>query len=510
MRLTILWSIGLVAVLGLVAFGQTDTAPADVTDSRPASAPASAPAESTVLRIDSDDRIVFLGDELIDMPQRQGQRPSTNFAVLTESFLTVRYPDLHPSYFHMGWMGDTATGALARLDRDVLVHKPTIVVICLGMNDSGYQPFEAARLEQFKQEMAELVKRCQAAGAKVWLISPPSSEDDHQRAGNAAILKDGQRQTVNLAEIQYSETLGQYAAAVGEVAQATGSGYIDWYGQIATARTAARSRVPKTFFTYDGRIPIPRSQALAAVELLRAWGAQPITVTIEMDWAQGKALVWTHAATEPVQAQVEVGEGGRRILKLENLPMPWPMASPQDFLRSNWEAAGLCQYILRISDPPAGGVLVEDGGESKQKQVFTTEAAIAGVNLLSTGPLRHAAEVISLSGMISLKNTYRYATWRKLELEGPMEPELAAAHAQLLQAWKAFADGYGEIVRNRSKFIDVILELVEPSAAESQPATRPATRPAQPKIQVVPPAIDDHDADEPLATSPSEEEEEGK
>lgn len=531
MLMRMILSISLLAAMIAAANGQTASAPADLPQSAPAgapvevtpvvpaaaptdvpqSAPASAPVEPIKLLIGSDDRIVFLGDELIDTPQRQGQRLPTNFAVLTESFLTVRYPDLHPSYFHMGWIGDTAAKALARLDRDVLVHKPTVVVICLGLNDPGYQPFEPARLEQFRQQIVELVQRCQAAGAKVWLISPPSVEEDHQRARAAIITREGQRQNVNLVELHYNETLGKYAAAVGEVATATGSGYVDWYGLSIAARTQARAQASQTFFTYDGRAPATRSQSLAAAALLRSWGAQPIMVNIDVDWVNGTATVRTHAAPDPVVVPVQVTAEGKRILELKNLPMPWPMGTPQhDFVRPDWEAATLCQYILKISDPPAGGVIIEDSAESRQKAVIPAASLLAGVNLVNAGTLRMSPEVASLASMIALKNTYRYATWRKLELEAPLEPELGEAHARLQEAWNAFASGYGEIVRNRSKFIDLTLVLVEASAAQTQPTTRPTTRPVPPRIRILPPPVDDHDADEPSSTAPGEQEDEGK
>lgn len=286
---------------------------------------------------------------------------------------------------------------------------------------------------------------------------------------------------------------------------------MDWYSQLSAAREAARAQAPQTFFTYDGRIPAIRGQALVAAALLRAWGAQPITVQVDLDWAKGTAVMRTHAVPEPVVVPVQITAEGKRIVELRNLPMPWAMSSPQqDVLRSSWEATSLCQYQLKISDPPAGGVLVEDETEALQKQVFPAGVALAGINLLTTVPLRLSPEVASLVSMMALKNTYQYATWRKLELEGPLEPELAEAHARLRDAWNAFAAGYGEIVRNRSKFIDLTLVLVEPSAAQTQPATRPATRPAPPRIRVLPPPVEDHDADDPSSTAPGVPEEEGK
>jgi len=76
-----------------------------------------------------DERVVFLGDSITE------QHLFSNFV---ETWLSLRFPKRRLSFFNAGWGGDTAPGSLARLDRDVLQLKPSLAVICLGMNDAGY------------------------------------------------------------------------------------------------------------------------------------------------------------------------------------------------------------------------------------------------------------------------------------------------------------------------------------------------------------------------------------
>ncbi len=69
--------------------------------------------------------------------------------------------------------GDTTTGGLARIDRAIALHKPDVVIIELGVNDSlrGFPP------TLIKSNLAELAHRAQRAGAKVLLLSmkiPPT------------------------------------------------------------------------------------------------------------------------------------------------------------------------------------------------------------------------------------------------------------------------------------------------------------------------------------------------
>jgi lysophospholipase L1-like esterase len=50
------------------------------------------------------------------------------------------------SVLNAGLGGENASGALARLERDVIRHDPHLVTVCLGLNDSrsgkeGLEPF---------------------------------------------------------------------------------------------------------------------------------------------------------------------------------------------------------------------------------------------------------------------------------------------------------------------------------------------------------------------------------
>ena len=69
--------------------------------------------------------------------------------------------------------GDTTAGGLARIDRALSLHKPDIVIIELGAND-GLRGLAPALI---KNNLAELARRAQQAGAKVLLLGmkiPPS------------------------------------------------------------------------------------------------------------------------------------------------------------------------------------------------------------------------------------------------------------------------------------------------------------------------------------------------
>ena len=62
--------------------------------------------------------------------------------------------------------GDTTPGALARLDRQVLIHQPDLVTVCYGLNDVNLP------LAQFGTSLREIFRRLTAAGTEVIYMTP--------------------------------------------------------------------------------------------------------------------------------------------------------------------------------------------------------------------------------------------------------------------------------------------------------------------------------------------------
>src|SRR5882724_4191578 len=101
-----------------------------------------------------NDRVVFLGDSITE------QQLYTNYV---ESYLATRYPELQLSFFNAGWGGDRAPGGAARLERDVLALKPTVVTICYGMNDASYAFPSPEILKAFEDGMRLLIAKLKRA-----------------------------------------------------------------------------------------------------------------------------------------------------------------------------------------------------------------------------------------------------------------------------------------------------------------------------------------------------------
>lgn len=91
------------------------------------------------------------------------------------SLLQQKLDQENKSYtiFNESITGDTTAGGLARIDKALVQHKPTLVLLELGANDGlrGLSP------KRMKSNLAEIIRRCQKSGSQVLLLSmriPPN------------------------------------------------------------------------------------------------------------------------------------------------------------------------------------------------------------------------------------------------------------------------------------------------------------------------------------------------
>jgi lysophospholipase L1-like esterase len=127
-------------------------------------------------RLRDGDRVVFLGNTLIEREQRYGY---------WETALTRRYPARNVIFRNLGWSGDTVFGharagfgdvafGFRQLKEHVLALKPTVIVIGYGLNES----FEGeAGLPAFERGLDTLLAALAPARARIVLLSPLRQED---------------------------------------------------------------------------------------------------------------------------------------------------------------------------------------------------------------------------------------------------------------------------------------------------------------------------------------------
>lgn len=86
-------------------------------------------------------------------------------------------PDIH--VFQFGWGGEQAGGFAARLENDLTVFNPSIVTLCYGMNDGGYQPYREDIGKNYENNMRKVLDKLQKLGVKTVVVGSPGAVDNH-------------------------------------------------------------------------------------------------------------------------------------------------------------------------------------------------------------------------------------------------------------------------------------------------------------------------------------------
>jgi len=114
------------------------------------------------------ERIVFLGDSITQAGAGAG-----GYVTLAKEALAKKYPDRGIEIIGAGVSGNRVPDLEARLDRDVIENKPTLVVIYIGINDVWHSlQNRGTSKADFEQGLRRIIKRIQEAGARVILCTP--------------------------------------------------------------------------------------------------------------------------------------------------------------------------------------------------------------------------------------------------------------------------------------------------------------------------------------------------
>jgi sialidase-1 len=207
-------------------------------------APAARPIDGPALRV------LALGDS-ITRGARPGVLPTEALGARVQAAL--RSAGRHAHVHNVGIGGERTDQALLRLERDVLSQRPHVVTMMYGTNDSWIDPGQSAsRLgeAQYEANLRALVRRLQAAGIRVVLMTPPRFGEQHRRNG---LGEDG-----NL-------RLAAYAERGRRVARETGAILVDHHGGWEAAQRGGQ--VLQTWTT-DGCHPNAAGHAELAARLL--------------------------------------------------------------------------------------------------------------------------------------------------------------------------------------------------------------------------------------------------
>ena len=242
------------------------------------------------------DVICFLGDSITD-----GGLYWKNIV----DFYATRYPNKKIKAFNCGIGGDTATGAFARLDWDVLAHHPTVVTIMLGMNDIGHANYPgdppnpippemlAAReksIETYRAKMKEIVEAIRAQSkARIILITPSPYDEKVQKEGRPA-------------HVGADAALDRCVQIVKELAASQNTELVEFHEPLTQLNLEGQKVDPKYTLCGGDRVhPGSPGHLMMAEAFLRQQGVLKDAATVTLDAGAG-TLTAEHAKVGPVTA----------------------------------------------------------------------------------------------------------------------------------------------------------------------------------------------------------------
>lgn len=132
------------------------------------------------IAISNGQKIAFMGDSIT----AGGKRPG-GYCQLVLQALKDQGIEAKPVF--AGISGHKSNQMLARLEKDVLNHKPDWMTLSCGVNDVWHGK-RGVDLESYKKNITEIVTRAQAAGVKVMLLTSTMIKEDQSNDLNQKLV----------------------------------------------------------------------------------------------------------------------------------------------------------------------------------------------------------------------------------------------------------------------------------------------------------------------------------
>ena len=149
-------------------------------------------------RTDKKKKIVFFGDSITQAAVKKG-----GFIDLMQTMLQQKGIDQNFELIGAGIGGNKIYDLYLRIENDVLVKKPDVVVVYIGVNDVWHKASRGTGtdFDKFGKFYDAVIKKIQNQGAKVILVTPAAIGEKHDYSNT----QDGDLNS-------YSNWIRQYAA----------------------------------------------------------------------------------------------------------------------------------------------------------------------------------------------------------------------------------------------------------------------------------------------------------
>ena len=296
------------------------------------------------------DTVVFLGDSIT---------AARRYDRIIENYTLLRYPQRHVKFFNAGKGGDTMTGAMDRLQREVFDRHATVLTVAFGVNDIGWgMKADAEHKKAYLDSLRKLVERCKEHHVRVFICSPAITSEDPDRAEKGFLQQ------------MCDEGLA--------LAKSLGVETIDVQRHVLAVNKGQKDSAKQTkLHVEDGVHLNDLGQLAMAVAILKGLGAPSEVSSAEIDAAAGKATASTGCVITHVIASPE----GLTFERLdEGLPINFgTLGALNFFFVPVPEELNLC--MLTVRGLAVGKYELLAGGRLLGK--FTAQQLANGLNISS-------------------------------------------------------------------------------------------------------------------------------
>jgi lysophospholipase L1-like esterase len=311
--------------------------------------------------VKSGDRVAIVGDSITEQKL---------YSKYMECYLLAcsGLSDVHVMQF--GWGGETAAGFAARLENDLAVFKPSVVTLCYGMNDGGYQPYRQEIGANYERNMRAVLAKLPEAGVRTIVVGSPGAVDTD-------FFRPGQKLGERPAHEAYNDNLAHLRDIDKQLAQEIKQNFADVHAAMYDAMKKAKESLGPKYDVCggDGFHPGPNGQLLMAYAFLKGLGLDGNVGEITVDLGGKPTASEGHKVLEAVGGKVEL-ESAR-----------WPFCFDGDG-KSSGSTRSIIPFVpfnhdlnrltLKVKGLEAGSAKVTWGSESKE---FTRDQLSQGINL---------------------------------------------------------------------------------------------------------------------------------
>ncbi|MGE0605726.1 MAG: SGNH/GDSL hydrolase family protein [Pirellulales bacterium] len=272
--------------------------------------------------------------------------------------------------FQYGWSGETAGGFNGRVENDLAAFGPTVVTLCYGMNDGGYQPWKEQIGATYEANMRSVLDKLTALGAKSIVVGSPGAVD-------FCFFRPGQKMGDLPAHEAYNDNLAHLRDIDRNLAEERQQRFANVHDAMIQAMTKSQAALGEGYNVCggDGFHPGPNGQLVMAYAFLKGLGLDgqigEITINLQGD------------STASDGHKITGGSAGTAELESTRWPFcfdgdeksPNSTRSILPFLPFNQE---LNRFTLKVQGLNAAKAKVTWGGQSKE---FSKAQLAEGINL---------------------------------------------------------------------------------------------------------------------------------